>query len=115
VGNSGPSVFRLLRRVREELGVNTVCGASNVSFGLPDRATLNGALLTMAIANGLTSAITNPLEESIRKLILAANVMMGHDENCMRWLRAAREAARTEGGAEGERTARRDRRRNTQA
>ena len=115
VGNSGPAVFRLLRRVREELGVNTVCGASNVSFGLPDRVTLNGAFLTMAIANGLTSAITNPLEESIRKLILAANVMMAHDENCMRWLKAAREAAKAEGGAEAERAARRERRRGTPA
>jgi 5-methyltetrahydrofolate--homocysteine methyltransferase len=115
VGSSGPAVFRLLRRVREELGVNTVCGASNVSFGLPDRVTLNGAFLTMAIANGLTSAITNPLEESIRKLILAANVMMGHDENCMRWLKAAREAARAEGGAGAERAARRERRRSESA
>jgi 5-methyltetrahydrofolate--homocysteine methyltransferase len=111
VGNAGPAVFRLLRRVREELGINTICGASNVSFGLPDRVTLNGAFLTMAIANGLTSAITNPLEDSIRKLILAANVMMGHDENCMRWLKAAREAAKVEGGAEAERAARRERRR----
>jgi 5-methyltetrahydrofolate--homocysteine methyltransferase len=115
VGNSGPSVFWLLRRVREELGVNTVCGASNVSFGLPERVTLNGAFLVMAMANGLTSAITNPLEESLRKLILAANVMMGHDENCMRWLKAAREAARAEGGAEGERAARRERRRGAPA
>jgi len=64
----------------------------------------------MAIANGLTSAITNPLEDSIRKLILAANVMMGHDENCMRWLKSAREAARAAGGAEAERAARRERR-----
>lgn len=111
VGNAGPAVFRLLRRVREELGVNTVCGASNVSFGLPDRVTLNGAFLVMAIANGLTSAITNPLEESLRKLMLAADVMMGHDENCARWLRAARLAARAEGGAERERAARRERRR----
>jgi 5-methyltetrahydrofolate--homocysteine methyltransferase len=86
-------------------------GALFQAFGLPDRVTLNGAFLTMAIANGLTSAITNPLEESIRKLILAANVMMGHDENCMRWLRAAREAAKAEGGAEAERAARRERRR----
>jgi len=115
VGNAGPAVFRLLRRVRDELGVNTVCGASNVSFGLPNRVTLNGAFLTMAIANGLTSAITNPLEESIRKLILAANVMMGHDENCMRWLKAAREAAKAEGGAEAERAGRRERRRQDRA
>jgi 5-methyltetrahydrofolate--homocysteine methyltransferase len=115
VGNAGPAVFRLLRRLREELGVNTVCGASNVSFGLPDRVTLNGAFLTMAIANGLTSAITNPLEDAIRKLVLAANVMMGHDENCMRWLKAAREAAKAEGGAGAERAARRERRHGTPA
>ena len=115
VGNAGPAVFRLLRRVRDELGVNTVCGASNVSFGLPDRVTLNGAFLTMAIANGLTSAITNPLEDSICKLILAANVLMGHDENCMRWLKAAREAAKAEGGAEAERAGRRERRRQDRA
>ena len=115
VGTAGPAVYRLLRRLHEELGVNTVCGASNVSFGLPDRITLNGAFLAMAIANGLTSAITNPLEDSIRKLVLAANVMMGHDENCMRWLKAAREAAKAEGGAEGERAARRERRRGAPA
>lgn len=115
VGNAGPAVFRLLRRLREELGVNTVCGASNVSFGLPDRVTLNGAFLTMAIANGLTSAITNPLEDAIRKLVLAANVMMGRDENCMRWLKAAREAAKAEGGEGAERAARRERRHGTPA
>jgi 5-methyltetrahydrofolate--homocysteine methyltransferase len=69
----------------------------------------------MAIANGLTSAITNPLEDAIRKLVLAANVMMGHDENCMRWLKAAREAAKAEGGEGAERAARRERRHGTPA
>ena len=51
VGTRG-GAFRLVRRCRDELGVNTGCGASNVSFGLPDRVTLNGAFLTMAIAAG---------------------------------------------------------------
>lgn len=90
--SAGTSVFTIVRRVREELGVNTICGASNVSFGLPDRATLNATFLAMAIAAGMTCAITNPLEEHIRKAILAANVLMGLDENCEAWLRAQRVA-----------------------
>ena len=110
VGGAGIALFRLVRRLREELDVNTVCGASNISFGLPDRVSLNSAFLTMAIASGLTCAITNPLEESIRKLLRAADVMMAHDENCIAWLRSSRESA----GAAGEgadRAARRERRR----
>ena len=105
--SAGPSAFAVLRRIRDELGVNTVCGASNVSFGLPDRVTLNAAFLTMAIAEGLTSAITNPLEDPIRKAIYAADVMMGRDENCAAWLAAHRGTA---AGAD-ERAARRERRR----
>jgi 5-methyltetrahydrofolate--homocysteine methyltransferase len=93
VRTAGAALFALVRRVREELGVNTVCGASNISFGLPDRGTLNAAFIAMAISAGMTCAITNPLEESIRKTILAADVMMGHDENCIAWLSAHREEA----------------------
>ncbi|MDT8307254.1 MAG: dihydropteroate synthase [Anaerolineae bacterium] len=92
LSTAGRQVFAILRRVREELGVNTVCGASNVSFGLPNRAPLNAAFLTMAIANGLTAAITNPLEGEIKQAILAADVMMGRDENCLTWIRANRPA-----------------------
>ncbi len=110
VGKAAVSLFRLVRRLREELDVNTVCGASNISFGLPDRVTLNGAFLTMAIASGLTCAIANPLEESIRKLLRAADVMMAHDENCMAWLRSSRQSAGA-GGEGAERAARRERRR----
>jgi 5-methyltetrahydrofolate--homocysteine methyltransferase len=105
--SAGPSAFAVLRRVRDELGVNTVCGASNVSFGLPDRVTLNAAFLTMAIAEGLTSAITNPLEEPIRKGIYAADVLMGRDENCAAWLATHRGSA----SGSDERAARRERRR----
>jgi 5-methyltetrahydrofolate--homocysteine methyltransferase len=104
--SAGASLFEIVRRVRGELGVNTICGASNISFGLPDRAGLNAAFLAMAVASGMTCAITNPLEESIRKAILAADVLMGHDENCAAWLAAHREAS---GG--GERARRRERRR----
>jgi len=111
VATAGVSLFRLVRRVQEELGVNTICGASNVSFGLPNRPTLNAAFLAMAIASGLTSAITNPLEPEIRNILRAANVMMGHDPNCFAWLRANR--PRPEAGADDDRAARRERRRQT--
>jgi 5-methyltetrahydrofolate--homocysteine methyltransferase len=107
VAVAGTSVFRLLRRLREELGVNSVCGASNVSFGLPGRPVLNTTFLAMAISQGLTSAITNPLEESVRHAILAADVMMGHDPNCAAWLTAQRPAP----AADDDRAARRERRR----
>lgn len=111
VPTAGVSVFRLLRRVRDELGVNTVCGASNISFGLPGRPALNATFLAMAIANGLTCAITNPLEENIRNTILAADVFQGHDENCAAWLRAQRaQRAKATGSADEARAARRARR-----
>jgi 5-methyltetrahydrofolate--homocysteine methyltransferase len=94
---AGVTLFTLVRRVREELGVNTVCGASNISFGLPERGTLNSTFVAMAIASGMTCAITNPLEENIRKTVLAADVFMGVDENCMAWLKAQRAKAHSPG------------------
>jgi len=102
VRTAGTTLFAIVRRVRDELGVNTICGASNVSFGLPDRATLNATFLAMAISAGLTCAITNPLETTLYKTILAANVFMGLDENCMEWLKAQRAAARRASGEVGE-------------
>ncbi len=87
---AGQSLFTLVRRCREELGVNTCCGASNISFGLPGRQHLNGAFLAMAMAAGMSCAITNPLEADIKTMILAGDVMMGHDENCANWLKYAR-------------------------
>lgn len=85
---AGRQVFSIVRRVHEELGCNTVCGASNISFGLPNRPTLNATFLPMAISAGMTCAITNPLEAEIKKAILAADVMMGNDENCIEWIKA---------------------------
>jgi len=105
---AGRTVFQIVRKVHEELGVNTVCGASNISFGLPGRNVLNAAYLSMAIAAGMTSAITNPLEETLRKTILAADVMMGNDENCNAWLNANREDAPVEEGARQRRKSRRE-------
>ena len=109
MASAGRSVFKILNRCRDELGVNTTCGASNVSFGLPNRLVLNGVFLAMAIANGLTSAITNPLEAEIKRGIMAADVFMGNDPNCLAWIGANREP-----GDEGQGTGsprRRDRRR----
>jgi 5-methyltetrahydrofolate--homocysteine methyltransferase len=79
------------RRVRIELGVNSTTGASNVAFGLPDRPIINTAYLPLMISRGLTSAITNPLEEHLRKIILASNVLMGRDLNAKNWIMAFRE------------------------
>jgi 5-methyltetrahydrofolate--homocysteine methyltransferase len=90
INSAGRQVFHLVGRLRNELGVNTTCGASNVSFGLPNRAGINAAFLSMAIGAGMTSAITNPLEPEIRQAILAADVLAGHDLNCATWIRTYR-------------------------
>ena len=83
---AGRTAFRIIRRLREELGVNTACGASNISFGLPARNGLNGAFLAMAIGAGMTSAITNPLHAEQMTAVMGADVMMGHDPECRRWI-----------------------------
>lgn len=105
---AGRQVFAILERLQRELGVNTCCGASNISFGLPARAPVNAAFLSMAMAHGLTSAITNPVESELQRAILAADVMMGNDENCTAWIRANRPAKEDESNA---RRPRRERRR----
>lgn len=61
MGTAGLQVFALVRRLRAELGVNTTCGASNISFGLPNRHGINNAFLPMAMGAGMTSAIMNPV------------------------------------------------------
>jgi 5-methyltetrahydrofolate--homocysteine methyltransferase len=91
INQAGVQVMRLVRRLREELKVNTTCGASNVSFGLPNREGINSAFLTMAIASGLTSAITNPLHVETVRACMGADVMMGHDPDCARWIKRFRE------------------------
>jgi 5-methyltetrahydrofolate--homocysteine methyltransferase len=90
---AGRQVFALLNRLRDELKVNTTCGASNVSFGLPAREGINSAFLPMAISNGLTSAITNPLLPDVRKAIMAADVLLGNDAHAAAWIRANRDPA----------------------
>ena len=100
MGTAGVQVMQLVRRLREELKVNTTCGASNVSFGLPNRDGVNAAFLTMAMASGLTSAITNPLHDSIMQAVMGGDVMLGKDSNCANWIRKYREPS-SENNASG--------------
>ncbi len=90
LASAGRQVFTLVRRLRDELGVNTTCGASNISFGLPQRHGINAAFLPMAIGAGMTSAIMNPLRAAEMEAIRAANFLMDHDANGSAWIRFAR-------------------------
>ncbi len=98
VNNAGQQVLHLVKRLREELKVNTTCGASNFSFGLPNRNGVNASFISMAIGAGMTSAITNPLHTEVTQAILGADVVMGNDPNCAHWLQKYRLA----GGGKGE-------------
>ena len=111
INSAGRQVMCLVKRLREELKVNTTCGASNVSFGLPNRNGINSAFLTMAVGAGMTSAITNPMHQEVMQAVLGADVMMGHDPDCARWIRKYREPASESGAvsARGERVRRRRR------
>ena len=88
--NAALITLETIRIIRESLGVNMTCGASNISFGLPWRPTVNAAFLSMAIAAGLNSAITNPLEAEIRHAIYAADLLMGHDAYAANLIQAFR-------------------------
>jgi 5-methyltetrahydrofolate--homocysteine methyltransferase len=91
MGTAGQQVFRLVRRLREELKVNTTCGASNVSFGMPNRRALTGYFLAMAASHGMTSAIMNPLHDEDMHAIFGANVLNGTDAHCKFWNNKFRE------------------------
>ena len=97
INSAGKQVIHLLRRLREELKVNTTCGASNVSFGLPHRNGINAAFLPMAMAAGMTSAITNPLHPEVVQAVMGADVMMGNDPNCAKWIAKYRDQVSLEG------------------
>lgn len=94
INTAGIDLFMLVRMIREELGCNTMCGASNISFGLPNRHLIDATFMPMAMAAGMTTAIVNALNSQVRQAIYAADMLMGHDESCMRFLGAMREAAR---------------------
>ena len=102
INSAGCQVMEIVRRLRDELKVNTTCGASNVSFGLPNRQGLNATFLSMAIGAGMTSAITSPLHAETIQAVMGADVMMGHDPHCKRWMSRYRDAS-TEGAVARER------------
>ncbi|OCX66147.1 methyltetrahydrofolate--corrinoid methyltransferase [Thioclava sp. SK-1] len=96
---AGRQVFALVHKLRTELGVNTSCGASNISFGLPNRHGINAAFLPMAIGAGMTSAIMNPVRSVEMEAVRAANLLMDHDENGMQWIRLAKVIEAMKAGA----------------
>jgi 5-methyltetrahydrofolate--homocysteine methyltransferase len=102
INDAGRKLMHLLRRLREELKVNTTCGASNFSFGLPNRRGLASSFLPMMIGAGMTSAIMNPLHAEDLQAIAGADVVMGNDPNCARWIKRFREPAPEVAGGEGD-------------
>ncbi len=111
MATAGRQVFELVHRLRTELGVNTTCGASNVSFGLPKRHAVTGSFLAMAISHGMTSAIMNPMHADVKAAVMAADVLNNQDPNCGAWIAENRDpaAAGAEGGRGGRRGGRRRR------
>ena len=111
VNDAGQQVMQLISRLRNELKVNTTCGASNFSFGIPNRNGINGAFISMAIGAGMTSAIVNPLHSEVVQAVRAADVVMGNDPHCANWIKCYREPqAENRVAPEGRRRARRRRR-----
>ena len=89
--NAGRVALETIELVVAEFGVNITMGASNISFGLPDRKYINAAFIAMAIYAGLTCPITNPLVMEVNTAVLAADLAMGRDDYGMRWIQAFRQ------------------------
>ena len=87
--SSGVAVIEAIRRIKAELGVNMTMGASNVSFGLPDRELLNNAFVVMAVAAGATCLIVDVAK--VRSIILAADLVLGRDQRARRYIEAYRQ------------------------
>jgi 5-methyltetrahydrofolate--homocysteine methyltransferase len=84
---AGRITLDTVRLVVQEFGVNVTMGASNISFGLPDRKYVNSAFMAMSIQAGMTCPITNPLVTEVRTAVLAADLALGKDEYGMRWIK----------------------------
>jgi 5-methyltetrahydrofolate--homocysteine methyltransferase len=91
-GTAATVLFETIRAIRDELHVQLSCGASNITFGLPDRQRIDAAFLPMAMLAGMNAAITNPLHEPVRRSIAAADVLLGRDEFASAWIAAHRAA-----------------------
>lgn len=87
----GPAFLDAVAKIKETFeGVHIMCGLSNVSYGLPERALLNRTFMAMAVARGLDGAIINPLDRNMTAVIQAAETLAGRDDYCMRFLQAYR-------------------------
>jgi len=104
INTSGRQVMELVHRLRTELKVNTTCGASNFSFGLPNRNGVNCAFIACAVASGMTSAIINPMHPEVMLGVRGGNLMMGHDPECKDWIDAYRDRSAVGVGSRGGRT-----------
>jgi 5-methyltetrahydrofolate--homocysteine methyltransferase len=93
-GDAATAMFATVHLIREELGVNLSCGASNISFGMPDRQGIDAAFLTMAILSGMNTAITNPLHGAVRSATLAGDLLLGRDVSGAAWIARHRAAVR---------------------
>ena len=104
--DTGNSLVTLeaMRQIRDQYGLNMTCGASNVSFGMPDRHTLGGAWLPMAMTAGLTSAIMDTRTPQIVEAVKAADVFLDHDDWGMAWIAAHRAKAAAASGMSTPRT-----------
>jgi 5-methyltetrahydrofolate--homocysteine methyltransferase len=91
---AGKVTLGSIQLIHSELGVNINLGASNVSFGLPDRKILNIAYLALAISRGMTTAITDPTVPEIQTMLLACDLLMGRDEYGMKWIKAFRKRSK---------------------
>jgi 5-methyltetrahydrofolate--homocysteine methyltransferase len=84
------TTLETIRRIKREFGLNMTCGASNVSFGMPDRHSLGAAFLPIAMAAGMTSAIMDVRTPQIVTAVKATDVLLGHDDWGMAWIAAHR-------------------------
>ncbi len=75
-----------LRRIRYEMGIHTVLGVSNISFGLPERGKVNTTFFTMALQNGLSAGIVNPSSEPMMAAYYSFNALIGEDDQCMEYI-----------------------------
>ena len=97
---AGRAMYETIRLVREDLGCNVSCGASNISFGMPGRQEIDTAFLSMAIVAGMNTAITNPMHRSVRKAILATDLLLAKDEYGSAWIADHRKETETAAPAE---------------
>lgn len=84
--NNANITLETLRRIRYEMGLHTVLGVSNISFGLPERSHINTAFFTMAMNNGLSAGIVNPSSEPMMAAYYSFNALIGEDDQCMEYI-----------------------------